>query len=716
MLQLFKAIKNVVFVSLSFGYFLNLSAQTTVYTADLDSVIVQVGRQQEAIELMPYSVSVVDFNTLSSINNLLTIKEAFSSVPGVNIGSRFNPSQGDKIIIRGIGSRARFGVRGVKILLDEIPLTFPDGQSQLNNLDVGSLSKIEVLRGPNSTLYGNSSGGVISIKSNVFSDERLQIKPEFNMGSFGFKKISLGLSSEFMNGSAGINLYTADYNGFRNHSDAKFSGANFITVQHLSGSLDLTAVVNYFNAPYLLNPGSLNKSDADKSPKKARERIINSGSGKEVEQVQAGISFNYNFSSNSVFKTTFYGIHRSLLNAITTRIIELERFSYGIRSTFSSSRKLFDSNINLIAGFDYEVQDDERSEFENLGVNDAASIKADDIFNNLTYGRKLLNQDEIVKSTGVFSQLEFLPNENIKLSAGLRYDNFNFEAADKFLDDSKDDSGERDMDKFSPVVGASFKIFDSMILYGNISTAFQTPTTNELSNTPDGSGGFNRFLKPENIESLEIGLRGAVNTIGLNYDAVLYQMNIKDMLIPFQNESEETFYRNSGEVNNNGIEISLRWLPYKSAAAEFSYTYQDMKFEDFLIERNGELFQLGGNFVPGVPKHNFNFRLNSELFYGLSSQISINSVSKIYTNDFNGPLPGDDGTKEEFVNDGYAVVSLMLVYSIDLIFGKMNLKAGIENIFDERYNGSVVPNAFGNNFFEPASGRAFYAGVNVNIN
>jgi len=697
------------------GYLVEAPAQTFIYTGELDSVIVQVGRQSTSIELMPYSVSIVDTNSISSINNMLTVREVFSSVPGVIVSNRFNLSQGDKIIMRGMGSRAQFGVRGIKILLDEIPLTFPDGQSQLNNLNTGTLGRIEVLRGPSSALYGNSSGGIISIKSDIISDKKFQIRSEINAGSFGFSRYGVGVSGEFINGAAGIDFYTTNYDGFRNHSNAKFSGINFITSQQFHERFGLTIIANYYNSPYLLNPGSLNKYDAETNPEKARESIINSGAGKKVEQFQTGISFKYDFSNSSKLNTTLYAINRSLLNSIPSRIIDLQRFAYGIRSTFSWSPNILNNNINLIAGFDYEVQDDSRIEFENMGISEGSSTEADEVLKNLGYGDKLLDQDEIVNTFGVFSQLEFLPSENIKLSAGLRYDNFKFEAKDKFYKDNADNSGSRIMNSFSPTIGVGIKISDMATLYGNYSTAFQTPTTNELGNTPNGSGGFNDSLNAENVRSLETGLRGYLNSMRLNYNVVIFYMNIGDMLISYQNKLEEMFYRNSGETDNRGIEVSLGWNPYEYAVVEFAYTYQDMKFKDFVVERNSVLYQLAGNYVPGIPKHYLNLGFRSQLLNDFFAQMEIKYVSKTYANDFNGPAPNESGRVEEFVNDEYTVINLKFNYLADLNFGQLNIKEGVENLFNKRYNGSIVPNAFGNNFFEPASNRALYAGIQLFI-
>jgi iron complex outermembrane receptor protein len=646
---------------------------------------------------------------------MLTVRDVFSSVPGVMVSNRFNLSQGDRIVMRGMGSRAQFGVRGIKILLDDIPLTFPDGQTQLNNLNTGTLGRIEILRGPSSALYGNSSGGIISIKSDIITDKKFQIKSEINAGSFGFSRYGLGVSGEFINGTAGIDFYTANYGGFRNHSNAKFSGINFITSQRFDERFGFTIIANYYNAPILLNPGSLNKFDSATNPEMVRESIISSGAGKNVKQFQTGISFNYDFSNSSNLHTTLYAINRSLLNAIPSRIIDLQRFSYGVRATFTYSSSAL-NNINLIAGFDYELQDDSRSEFENMGISERSSMEADEVLKNLSYGEKLLDQQEIVNAFGAFSQIEFLPSENIKLSAGLRYDNFKFEAKDKFFTDNDDNSGSSVMNNFSPTFGVGIRLSDLATLYGNFSTAFQTPTTTELSNTPDASGGFNDSLNPERIKSLETGLRGYFSSLGLNYNVVLFYMNIGDLLIPYQNELEETFYRNSGQTENKGIELSLGWNPYEYALVNLAYTYQDMKFEDFIVEKNRVLYQLADNYVPGIPQHHLNLGFRFRLLHSLFAQLEIRYVSKVYTNDFNGPSPGESAAIDEFINDEYTVVGLMFSYLTDFNFGQLNIKAGVENLFNKRYNGSVVPNAFGNNFFEPASGTALYAGVQLFIN
>ncbi|UCH64587.1 MAG: TonB-dependent receptor, partial [Ignavibacterium sp.] len=550
----------------------------------------------------------------------------------------------------------------------------------------------------------------IFIKSYINKEKKFQVKAKVNAGSFGLLRYDVGVSSNLFNGTAGLDFYTVNSDGFRNHSNAKFSGINFITSQRLDKRFSLKIIANYYNAPFLLNPSSLNKYDATTNPEMVRESIKKSGAGKNVSQFQTGISFSYAFSNSFNLNTIFYVINRLLLNAIPSRIIDLQRYLYGIRTTFSYSLGAL-KNINLVGGIDYELQDDSRIEFENRGIKGNASVDVNEFVKNLRYGDRLLDQQEMVNALGVFTQIEFLPSKYVMLSAGLRYNTFSFEVKDKFFKDYADNSGKRIMNNFSPTFGVGIKLSDLTTLYGNYSTAFQTPTTNELSNTPDGSGGFNNSLNSEKIASLETGLRGYVNSLGLNYNVVLYYMRIKDMLIPYQNELEETFYRNSGKTRNAGIELFLGWTPYDFTLIELAYTYQLMKFTDFVVEKNNFLYQLAGNYVPGIPNHHFYLGVRSQLLNNLFGQFEIIHNGKVFANDFNGPSPGESGSLYEFINDEYTVIGMMLSYLTDFNFGKLNINAGVENIFNKRYNGSIVINAFGNNFFEPASGRAFYMGI-----
>ncbi len=690
-------------------YIPEIPAQS-VFTSVLDSVVVNIGRQKSQVEVQPYSLTLIDSIGINRTNNRLSLREVMGKVPGVTVNNRYNIAQGDRIVIRGIGSRAQFGVRGIKLLLNDIPLTFPDGQSQLNNLNISSVGNIEIIRGPSSALYGNSSGGVISISTKRFESGNWSVIPEFNYGSLGFYKYDLSASGKILNGSAFLNLHAVDFAGYREHSESKYYGGNFIVKQNIDQDIRITGVINYFNAPYLLNPSSLNKADAENNPKKAREFIIRNGAGKEANQLQGGITLDYKISQSSELKATVYGISRELFNAIPNRIIELDRASYGVRSTFLYKPEIFGRKLSVLSGVDYEFQDDNRIEFENDGLDDL-STPPDQIFERLKYGDLIFEQTEKVWGIGVFSQLNFAADEQLSLTAGLRYDDYKFEVDSP--NDAVDDS--RRMDNISPFIGGTFDIIDWFTLFANYSTGFQTPTTTELSNNPNGVSGFNNQLKPEQIRSFEIGLRNINSRQNFNYEFVFYHMVIDDMLIPYQNEFEETYYQNSGETESNGIEVRLNYSPFHNTWLDLAYAYQDIKFTDFVVENDSEQLQLAGKRVPGIPEHSLNVNLGYEFLSNLFANFGLTTHSKIFTTDYNEPLPGSEDSKREFISDGYTLIDISLVYQLKMNFGRLAINAGVENIFDVRYNASIIPNAFGKNFFEPAPGRLFYFGTRISI-
>lgn len=437
-------------------------------------------------------------------------------------------------------------------------------------------------------------------------------------------------------------------------------------------------------------------------------------------QFQTGIRLDYKTGSKSKFTSTLYGAARSLFNSIPGRIIELDRLTGGIRTEQKTYFDLFGSSAQFIAGIDFEHQSDNRIEFVNEGVSGDESAEPENVLDSIVYGDKILEQDEKVTGFGIFSILEFPVNDNLTISLGARYDNFLFRVDDKFLIDGSDDSGEVSLDEISPIIGFSYTASPAITFYGNYSTAFQTPTTNELSNKPDGTGGFNQNLQPENMINFEAGVRGFIRSHNIYYNAAIYNLFIKNMLTPYQIEdesSEEVYYRNAGESKNTGIELSLQWQPELSYFFAVSYSYMNFKYEDFVVEETineapAEI-NLAGNYVPGIPKNILNVVSGYNLLSDLYTEIRFNWTDSYYANDFNGTKPGVAGDKNDYINDEYMTFGLSFIYSLPITSYKLNFKLEVENLFDVRYNGSIVPNASGNNFFEPASGRAVYLTINA---
>ncbi|MFC1561216.1 TonB-dependent receptor family protein [Candidatus Latescibacterota bacterium] len=697
---------------------------------NLNEIIVTATRPDRPLLSVPYAIDVIGQEEIQRAEVGISLDEVLRAIPGVVVNNRYSPSRGDRISFRGIGSRASFGVRGIKIILDGIPLTMPDGQAQLSNLDLSSAGNIEILRGPSSSLYGNAAGGLINIKTQSGPPVPFLFQPRLIVGADGLRKWQSKISGNIGKHTYFFNVNKLKFDGFREHSSGSQTSVNAVGRHEISHNIMLTTVFNYFDAPYLLNPSSLSKTDAEMSPTKARFSVKQQGAGGKKRQGQGGITLKYN-GEDSQFETILYGLKRSVLNAIPGKISETDRIAGGVRSIFSKRFHIGIPEFRWTIGTDLEVMSGSRTEFNNLGIpsEQVDVAKGNDIFNMLEYGPRQKNQDENVVGIGPFTELEFSPSPKWVLTLGQRYDHYKFEASDHFLEDGSDYSGTRNMDRFSPMVGVLYRPNDLIKLYSNYSTAFQTPTTIELSNKPTGEGGFNPSLQPEIMRSYEVGIKGML-PVGieewpgklLDFDVTFYILTIEDMLIPFQVQdpnSGEAYYRNAGKTQNKGAEIKMDWFPAKGLRTSFAYNFMDFIFKDFQVEASVDdtvqLFQLAGNDIPGVSPQEIFAGISYEHPRGAYSEVNLRWFDKYFANDFNGPPPGSTEPIQDFVNNAYLTVDMRL--GLNHKFNKIGIEffLGINNLFDKRFNSSITPNAFGGRFFEPAPGRNYYTGVNISF-
>lgn len=678
--------------------------QDSIYT--LDSVVISSSRGNETLLNLPYSVINIDKNNIQRGQTGISLEE-LPGIAGLEINNRNNFSLGDKIILRGVGVRSSFGVRGVKIIYDGIPLTLPDGQSQLNNIDLSSAGRIEILKGSASSLYGNSAGGIINIESENASRKTLTLLPEFISGSFGLQKYIAKASGTLGTTSYLVSFNKFNYKGYRNHSSVNSSSINTVIRSLLSGNLLLKAIINYFDAPYLLNPSSLSRADAEMNPSGTRTIVTQQGAGEKTSQVHGGVTLNY-FEDDFSIESTIYYLRREVKNPIPGRIIDLNRSAGGFRNSAEYNVNWSNTDLNFKVGLDLEFQKDKRNENENLGLKDT-DTKPENIFSSIVYGSPLLNQEE-----NVFNAAPFISSEisfgRLRLSAGLRYDYYRFKVSDKYFEDLSDDSGIRTMKNLSHMAGVVYRPNELMKIYFNYSTSFLTPTTSELSNNPDGRGGFNSTLMPEKTMSFETGIQGTLNR--LSFSAALYLMNFADMLIPYQSSnSEEIFFRNAGKARNIGAEVSADYFISDMLSVSLSYTNLNFTFTDYLVQ-TGEsgLVQLYGNQIPGVPQHNAGL---SALFtfQGFYSKIILNGNDSYFANDFNGPAADSNDEVNNYINPSVIEMNIRAGYNFVISDFNFELFSGINNLLNRKYFSSIVPNAAGNRFFEPAPIRNWFAGI-----
>ena len=696
------------------------SSSPATYT--LDPHIVTSTRLPRAVEQIPYTVDVLSFGDHERRETGLSIDESLRRLPGLFVSNRQNLSQGDRLAIRGIGSRTSFGVRGVRVLLDHIPLTMPDGQSQLSNVDLSSLGRVEVMRGATSALHGNAGGGVVHLHTREAGGAgSLDIEPRLLMGSHGLAKWQIALRRGFDNHALVVSANRLERDGYRDHAQSRSMNLNVVGRHTWGERLRATTIFNVYDAPYLLNPSSLARADAEATPRLARSFVKAQGATKQVRQVQGGATVDYDRYGVGRLLVTAYGLTRSLSNPIPGHAIELDRSAGGLRSAFERIG-VGSLPIRATVGIDVEAQSDDRQEFANDGLPSelVETLNPDDVLDNVRYGDLQLDQQERVVGIGPFYEIHWVTTGGVTFTTGGRYDRHRFEVEDRLATDGIDRSGARTLSRFSPMFGATFNPYRSVTLFGNYTTAFQTPSTVELGNSSSQQGGFNPDLRPETIRSSELGARGSLlSPRPLEFGISVFRFEIDDILVPFQlADSEEVFFRNERRATNQGIELTANWEPAPQLRTDFSLTKSNFEFDEH-----------PDNKVPGMPQ-SFAFarlaydRGNTKRsgtpgdgFDGVTrsafATIDLRWVGEYFANDFNGPGSGSDKPVSDFLNESY--------WTSDLSFGTrttvagipLELVIGIDNLFDERYNGSVVPNAVGDRFFEPAPGRSFLFGLSL---
>lgn len=682
---------------------------TTYYT---DSVLVYATREVQTVSTTPAPITILGSADISSIGTTVSIEDALRKVPGLFINNRYNFAQGERISIRGLGSRSQFGVRNIKLLLDGLPLTFADGQSQLNTVEMGSIGMIEVLRGPSASLYGNASGGVIYLHSQYEDSAALQITPKILAGSNGLQKRQLQIG-----GSSGGFHYIVTgsetlYEGFREFSTAHWYNLTSLLRYDISDSSTISLLLYLHSTPYAFNPGGMSKEELETDRTATRLAVRKSGAGKDVQQGQAGIQYSTSFGGRHHVDISVFGILRTLYNPIFGRLIDLDRRAGGIRSIYTLEVPSRSSLLRLSAGFDAEFQSDTRMEYANLGISDdMASHPPDaDVLTAVKKGNLLTNQRENINTGGLFSRLSLL-TEKWLFSLGGRFDAYTFRVDDHL---TSTQSGSVSFSRFSPSAGIVHYVSPTVHLYSNISTAFQTPSANELGNTPSG-GGFNTELRPETLLGMETGVRLFFSRLSIEATGFIFTTH--NQIIPYQvsTNSEVTYYRNAGATRNAGAELSLLFQPVEGLRVRMQYTYMHYVFTDYQRQDDNGTVQLQGKTVPGVPSHQAFAGINYDHPNGLSAELNAQWVGSYYANDDNGSPDGKPDVQDLFRNPSYVVLDTRVGYKIAWTSWALSLFGGINNLFDLTYNASIIPNAAGNRFFEPAPGRTVYAGIEIPI-
>jgi iron complex outermembrane receptor protein len=667
------------------------TAPDTTRIYRLPTIVVEAMRTPLVIDSVPYAVSIREAD---EGRPGLALDEVLSRIPGVQADNRFNYAVGERISIRGFGARTQFGVRGVRVVADGVPTTFADGQSALEIIEPSEVERAEVIRGPAAALYGNAAGGVIALRSAELPAVPIRLSASENFGSDHLMHGLLRAAGTSGDVSYGLDLSALRYDGYRDHSaDSTYrAGAK---LRYRIGGDDALRFDGAFVKFSADNPGSLSDSLLALDRRAAFSTNVKQKTGKRGTQEQAGLGWDHDFGWSTLDFGT-YAIHRDITNPIIGRIIELGRNAGGVRAVLHGEDTLFAHRpINWTAGADLDLQLDDRQNFIN---------------SNGERGKLALDQDERVIGVASFAQAIVPVVNSVQVMGGLRYDRIGFDVQDHFVDSTDpDDSGDRTMEALSPSLGINWSAARELNIYANVATAFETPTTTELANRPSGAGGFNPDLQPQRALSFEAGARGSI-VKAFRYTLSSYTARITNELIPFQEPdgSGRDYFRNAGSALHRGVEAAVDVIPFDGALLNASYTFTDARFTSYTVK--GKVYDR--NRIPGIAPHRIEGQVSYTLPFGLYAALEGRYNSSVFANDANSAS-----------SPAYTLFNLRAGL-VDTPLGVLHreswrtdigLTAGVNNLFDVRYNSSVTINATGGRFYEPGAGRTWYVQLVVGL-
>lgn len=654
---------------------------------------------------VPGSVDRVEGSEMRDARLGVNLSESLGSVPGLQVQNRQNYAQDLQLSIRGFGARSTFGVRGVRLYVDGIPATLPDGQGQTSNIDIGSADRVEILRGPFSALYGNSSGGVVQ----VFTEDA-EGPPTLGFsaagGSFGTWRVGSKLG-----GSTGAVDYTLSASrfhtdGWREHSAADREIQNGKLGFRLDDGSKLTLVFNSVHV-YAQDPLGLSAEQYAINPRGA-DLATQFDTRKTVDQQQLGLSYERRIDAANTLRLMVYGGQRSTvqfqsippsaqLNPLHAGgVIDLARDYGGVDLRWSAKLQLADRPFDLVVGLAYDSLREERRGFENFFGRAAAPLALG------VQGRLRRDERNEVRNLDPYVQGSWRFADAWTLEAGLRRSNVRFSSHDLYIvGPNRDDSGSARYGKTLPVASLRYQATPDLALYASAGRGFETPTLNELSYRADGIGGLNFGLQPSVNTSVEVGAKARL--AGGLLTAALFQTRTRDEIVTNTNVGGRATFQNAGRTKRDGFELAWQHETADHWRTQLAYTWLDARYRDAFCSPSpcgSGSTVAAGNRIPGIAEHALYASFGWVPPEGWRAGAELRALGHIEANDRNtAGAPG------------YAVAALYAGYVKRWAQWDFNAFLRVDNLFDRRYIGSLIVNEGNARYFEPAPGRSWTLGM-----
>lgn len=628
---------------------------------------------------LPLATDVVETEPLSGGAAGVSVAEHLSTTPGVVARNRHNFAQDLRLSVRGFGARTAFGVRGVAVVLDGIPLTMPDGQAQLDVVDPDLLGRVEVLRGPAGALYGNAAGGVLYLES-AGGDVRPGADVSLTAGSFGLRKITARAAEQSGDVSWALGASHLRLEGFRERSAAEQSIASGTLDWALAGGA-LRLVAAYVDAPRAEDPGGLTAGELRADPRQAAPNNLAYATGESVDQYQLGATWKQPLGQRESLELSAHHVGRDYTGRIPFRVNQLDRSVAGGALTLRSSRPLRGVPTTLTAAVEGRRMEDQRLTTGSEGGVPTGEVEA--------------RQTEDVLALGGYAQAHAMPTEWLGLLAGARYDRVRFRLEDRHLGDG-DQSGSLPFDALTGLAGVVVAWSPGARVYANVAESFETPTTTELALRPEGGAGLNRDLSPQRARSYELGVRAEHGRASA--DLATFWMDLSDELVAFEDETGRTFYRNAGASHRVGAEAAVDLSLPGRLSLRVAYAWLRARFDRYEVAGA----DLAGNAVPGLVPHRIGAAATWDGGQG--------TFARLETEYLHGTAL-DDANRAR--SESYAAVDARIGHRGTGGPLRYELALGLTNLFDALYADNLRVNAFGGRYFEPGAPRSLYLRATV---
>jgi len=665
----------------------------------LDPVVVSATRTGTRVFDAPAAVNAVGADVITVAGPQVNLSEALTRIPGIAALNRNNYAQDLQVSIRGFGSRSTFGIRGLRVIVDGIPATMPDGQGQASSIALSSAERIEVLRGPLALLYGNAAGGVVQVFTRSGAPEPT-LWVNYTMGSFGMHREDVQFAATSGPHAFTIDASRFDTDGYRDHSAATREVVNAKWAWQIASATRLVTTVNLFDQPKAQDPLGLTRAQWEQNPKQTQPIAIQNDTSKEVRQDQVGTVLEHQLDPDTTFSGRLYYGVRHLDNALgiplaaqtpptsAGGIVSFDRDYEGVGLQLARRFALGpQASARLLGGLTYDRMHDDRQGYVN---------------NNGERGALKRDEDDYVYNTDALLQGTVDVGEAWSAIAGVRATRVHFRTDDHFIaPGNPDDSGTIDYRGTNPVLGVTWHAAPTVNVYANAGRGFETPTFTEVTYRNNASG-LNTDLKASHSKHYEIGAkwRGANQSL----DVAAYHVTTDDELIVDVNVGGRSTFRNAGPTTRKGIELSHtgRWTPEWST--QVSFTLLSARFDQSFLSGAGSAAQpvAAGNRLPGTPERS----AYAEIAYaprwapGLYGAVEYVYAGKLFVDDINSDFAPHAN-----------VYGLRMGYRYKNGRFELEPLARLDNATDRRYAGSVIVNEANRRFFESAFPRNWMVGL-----